>query len=193
MILDIIVLAVWALACLVCVLYEVSWGAFWVTAIASVIGAIFLGFNVFTWVWANPTLALQYAALYACVGLVWSTFKFWRKLRKAQASYLKDKAEWLAREPRIGVVSQTPEAKRTEEDWLRYVKDSYGMREQYAPTVAANKNKILFWAWHWPFSMIAFLFEDLVQAMWNTSWKMIKSIMEGIRKASLGQAAKDLD
>jgi hypothetical protein len=113
-----------------------------------------------------------------CVGVVWSTFKFWRKLRKAQAAYVQAKTI----EMKTGI---------TEDQFIKNI-CRYD-KEKYAPTVIQNKGNILFWAWHWPFSLIAFLCEDLLKEIWRMSWRMIKGLMESIRAASLGEAARDLD
>ena len=174
-------LIVWAFFCTVFVSYEKGYFAFWTTAILSV-GLWFAGFNVFTWAWDNPKLLAQGLFVYILAGIVWATFKFVVKLRKARNKYIADKKEYFRSNPRI-----------TDEAWIAKIKGSYGGTENYAPTVNQNKENIMFWAWWWPFSVIGFFFEDLIVELWNMSWNFMKGFLNGIRSTVLGEAAKDLD
>ena len=178
----IIALAIWGLACLAFVSYELGWGAFWATVIFATLAHFFLGFSVVTLALTSPILLAKYAAGYLGIGLGWSSLKFWFKMRKARKEYIKDKQEYIASGPG-----------RTQQEFIDMKKRSSFDRSHYAPTVAQHKWNILRWLWWWPFSMVTFLFEDLIRELWELSWKIIRDIFSGIRKAALGEAARDLD
>ena len=174
-------LIVWAVLCTVFISYERGVMAFWATVVAC--GVLWLtGINVAMLAWANPLLVAQGLVAYMIVGFCWATFKFVVKLRKARNKYIVAKANYLG-------YDET----RTEQGWIENVKNTYGGKEQYAPTVSRNKGTIMFWAWWWPFSVISFFIEDLIRELWNMSWKVIRSFFEKIRSKILGEAAKDLD
>lgn len=173
-------LVIWSLICIVLVSYEKGLAAFVATGIAAGVAA-FAGFNVFTWVWANPLLFGQFFLVYVAVGIGWSSMKWYIKLRKARVSYVKAKAEYL--EDNVNA---------TEQNFIDNVKNNY-MKERFAPTVSRNKGNLGFWCIWWPFSMITFLLEDFIREMWNLAWKFLKNLFEVMRKRTLGEAARDLD
>ena len=173
-------LVIWAVICLVFVSYEKGAGAFVATLGAGVVACFVAGLNPFTWVWANPLLFGQVIILYMGFGLVWSSVKWYSKLRKARNMYVKDKTEYVES-------SQTG----TEQDFINNARNRY--KEKYAPTVNRNKGNLGFWCIWWPFSMIAFLCEDLIRETWKFAWKFLKGMFEGMRKRTLGEAARDLD
>ena len=51
----------------------------------------------------------------------------------------------------------------------------------------------MFWAVWRPFSIIGFLFSDLIKEAWNMAWNFIKGFLNRIRSTVLGEASKDLD
>jgi hypothetical protein len=181
----------WIVVCTVFIAYEIGWGAFVCTAVAAVLAHFFLGFSIFGLAMASPMLFAKWGAAYVGAGLVWASFKFFIKLRKARSSYVKDKKAWLKEIDvfRQGVTAEVTQ--RTEADWIGKIRRTN--TENYAPTVGMNKERIMFWAWWWPFSMVNFLLEDLIRELWNASWRAIRTVMEGVRKVALGEAAKDLD
>lgn len=176
-------LIAWAVICTVLVAYEMGVAAGIVSAVTG--GLLWLVFeiNIFSYALNNPLQVAQGLGAWMAVGFVWATFKFVVKLRKARNRYVDDKQAWL----------HDADGTRTEAAWIDKVRNSYGDKENYAPTVNANKGNIMFWAWWWPFSMIAFLFEDLIREIWNASWRAIKAFLERIRASILGEAARDLD
>jgi hypothetical protein len=183
---------IWFVLCTTFVTYEMGWGAFWVTAAMAVIAHFFLGFSIVAFAIASPVALASWIAMYAVAGLGWASFKFFVKLRKARRLYVTNKTDWLAgADLAKDLVLHETYIPRLEEEWI--IKAKRGCTERYAPTVYANKQKIMFWAWWWPFSMVNFLLEDLIREVWNASWRAIKSVMEGVRKFALGEAAKDLD
>ena len=180
---------VWIFLCTICVSYEKGYFAFWSTVILAVC-LWFSGLNVFTWAWANPKLLAQWIFVYILAGIVWGTFKFVVKLRKARNEYVKDKERYLKYTGCTGLAKQE---ERTAKTWIEQCKRGYNGSEDYAPTVNKNKENIMFWAWWWPFSIISFFFEDLIVEIWNMSWRFMKGLLDGIRTSVLGEAAKDLD
>lgn len=188
----IIALAIWGLACLAFVSYELGWGAFWATVILAVLAHFFLGFSVFTLAITSPVLFAKYAAGYLGIGLGWSSLKFWFKMRKARKQYVTDKREWLSKEDVKTDGVNSVALPRTEAQWIERVKYQ-GTASKYAPTVSQNKWNILRWLWWWPFSVVTFLFEDLIRELWELSWKAVRDIFSGIRRLALGEAARDLD
>ena len=181
---------VWGLICSVCISYEKGWAAFWFTLLG-IVGAKLLGYDILVWIWLDPAVVVKYALIYIAIGAVWGSFKFIWKLRKARNTYIKDKTKWLNGKT---IVSDDPAKARTEEQWIEHCKDRiYNHKEMYAPTVSANKFKIILWMTWWPFSVIAFFFDDLLTEVWNGVWKIVKGFLEAIRKYVLGEAAKDLD
>lgn len=180
----IIELILWALLCTLFISNEKGIAA-GVTCLIGA-GALWLsGFNVFKWAYNNPELFGQGLVAYLLVGFLWATFKFCVKMRKARNRYVRDKADYLSGAERDG-------SQRTEQMFIDICRTSY-KKNGYAPSVNDNKVNILFWAWWWPFSIIAFLLEDLLRELVNFSWKGIKAVFEGIRGKLLGEAARDLD
>lgn len=173
-------LIIWAVICLVFVSYEKGVGAFVATGIAGVVACFVAGFNPFTWLWANPLIFGQLCIAYVGIGLIWSSVKWYAKLRKSRKLYLEAKADWVAKG-------------KTEQSFIETVRGAYGDKERYAPTVSRNKSNLGFWCIWWPFSIIAFMFEDLIRELWNLSWKFLKNMFEGMRRRTLGEAARDLD
>jgi len=172
-------LIVWAIVCLIFVAYDKGVGASIVTVGAGVVACFVAGVNPVMWLWANPMIALTYIAVYAGAGLIWSTIKWASKLRKARNMYIKDKSEFIA-------------GGGLEQAFISQVRNSYRM-ESYAPSVNKNKANFGFWCMWWPFSMIAFLCEDLIRELWNFSWKFLTGFFGGMRKRILGEASRDLD
>ena len=181
---------VWGFVCSICISYEKGWLAFWAST-AAMFGAFLLGYNIPMMAWNNPMLVAQYAAIYIGIGAVWASFKFIWKLRKARSLYIKDKTKWLKG---IGEFVTDESKGRTEEQWIKYCKShTYEYQEIYAPTVSANKSRIMLWMTWWPFSVISFFFADLLSEVWDFVWQFVKGFLEGIRKTVLGEAAEDLD
>jgi hypothetical protein len=137
-----------------------------------------VGFNPFTWLWANPLLFGQFLVLYAGVGLVWACVKWSVKLRKARVKYVTAKSDYLR------------DRNGTEQDFIDLARR---YKSEYAPTVERNKGNIGFWCMWWPFSMVAFIFEDMIREVWNLSWKFLSGFFGGMRKRILGEASRDLD
>ena len=173
-------IAVWLLACTIFISFESGMGA----AVASLVFGVILFFsadiNILTWAWANWSIVLYFAGLYLVIGLGWAIVKFIWKCRKARGKYIEDKNEFISKG-------------RTAEEFIKQVKSSSGAKEGYAPKLSQNKENILFWGWWWPFSLIATFFDDFFRKLVDLSWTAVKDLFEGIRKAALGEAAKDLD
>jgi hypothetical protein len=170
----------WAVIVAVLVAYEMGIAAGIVTAVAAGVLWFVEGINLFAYVTSNPLDVARGLGAWMLIGFVWSTFRFVVKLRKARNRYVDDKASAIS--------GGTPE-----QAFIERVRNSYTERERYAPTVNNNKSNIMFWAWWWPFSMIAYIFEDMIRELWNASWRAIKAFFERIRSTVLGEAARDLD
>lgn len=174
------IVCVWMLVTTGMIVGEKGWGAFWLTAITIGVLAI-AGVNVPMYIWSNPMMVLEASFQYLVLGLIWSSTKFFIKLRKARHQYLTDKKEAAG------------DSIEQEKKFIQSVKSSPTKMLMYAPRVRDFKSDLVFWMFWWPFSIIDFFLEDFVKHIVDAVWSVTKNIFEGIRKVALGQAAKDLE
>lgn len=182
----IIEVVLWFAFVSLCVSHDKGVAAFFVT-VGVTIALYFTGINVYAYAWNNPLDVATGAVLWMVLGFLTSTLLFIRMLRKSSKLYAKDKKAFLE-----GTFLSHVED-RTEQGFIAYVKDQWGLKEKYAPTVSRNKSKIMFWAIWWPFAIVSHFFSNFIIGFFDKTWKFLKAWLENIRCKVLGEAAKDLD
>lgn len=179
-------LALWFIAVTLFVAFDKGWGAFWATA--AIVGLMWWHkVPVWATLTASPSTTLMFAILYVAVGLLWATFKFTRKLVKARDLYTTERDKWKER-----ARAKSPDLTEAELQslWQKEVTNSYSNSRLYAPTVSDNKENIAFWAWWWPFSMVAFVFGDFLTWLKDSVYNAVKGAFERLRRQVLGEAAE---
>jgi hypothetical protein len=140
-----------------------------VVAIGTAFGLSYLWkINLISTIKANPGHILLYGGGYFALGAIWSVFKWYTYLHKANSRYEDYKTQFLAENK---ATSLTPEL-------AAKLMDELGHKNQYrtagdetfvfsTPPLARNhKSSLTRWATYWPFSIIGFALNDIVRKAW---------------------------
>jgi len=127
----------------------------------------FYGVNPFSWIISNPLSALLGIGVYCAVGVLWSLFK-WRK------RLISEPMQLLMSEARARFVTQNPES-----DPMDYV-HSYDFPSK--ATASYNKDRIVSWIVAWPFSVIGYFVGELLYNLFENIYKLFSGLYDRITK-----------
>lgn len=151
-----------------------------VTLALALVGVTLLSdFNLFTWIYTNPWLVVHYSLYYVAIAVVFSMFKWFLKMLDSKADYLR--------------------MEQTYRDY--YAKSNNNVGQTYSqyiakawdqpPSILKHKALVTSWMAWWPAVLVATIFGDLLQKLWNWLYVMFLGIYTAIGKMVYGNVIKD--
>jgi hypothetical protein len=119
--------------------------------------------KVFTYIYEHPFAILQWFGFYIAIGIAWSFVKWAWALHKVSE---------YARELHAEFEKSTEKDK----DWSSWVYRNDGLRHYHArirvsgslpPRAFENKERLVFWAMYWPWSLIGTFLTDWVKELYD--------------------------
>jgi hypothetical protein len=178
---DLVVLGLFVLGWTIASAKEAGWLSFWILVLFIIMS---IGFNMpwVAFVTANPWILLPYAGMYLLMGVFWCLFKYMRIVRERVKKYHTDCAEWIQKNERK--IAESSDGKLSEDDFYKQLNKFE--RDKYNFDLMREKERILTWLWWWPFSTIAFVLCDLFEWIWDLSFRVIRGLLENVKKIIQG-------
>ena len=168
-------LAFFVVALLTSVNYDSGWWSTFITVGFFIALYFAIGFNVVTWTWVHPLLALQYVVEFLVCGVVWACVKMY-----FHALAMRD----IARQVKVQFLNEYGLTTITEDKKARFITevkrhpkytDSF-----YPPRVLDHKADWLMWATYWPFSLVWTLIDQPLKKLWRLIYSYIGNLMQTI-------------
>lgn len=171
-----LVLAVIGILCLLAISTE-----YWsFVSIAALIGIVYVGVTwgsaILAFVTANIIYILLGAVIFFMIGGLWSVFRWWRYVVNIRDAFIVFRDEQLENNPSY-----------TQADLVsKFV--SYGPTDitSFPPRASANQSKICMWILLWPFSVVHWIFADLMSSVVKYIAQSLTSVYARITKAVFG-------
>lgn len=129
----------------------------------------FIGALSLAWIGQHPLQALAVPAAYLAIGSVWMVFRWWRFVKRRCRQY----AELKASSAKINASDEAFAVR-----WRSIA--GYGDQATVPPQVSANKGMLLGMLSFWPFSMLSYIFADLLRDVFATIFRRLSCTMQRI-------------
>ena len=172
-----IIFAIFAVAMIASVEYDNGWMATIITAVMIVIIMWGVEFNVFAWVWDNPSTAIYYFVGYFVAGAVWGVSKWWFYCRKFLDVVKGIKVEFL----NSNNISDDKIPENMKDKFEKEVVSNYNYNDSYYPPQAMDhKSDWLMWAMWWPFSFFWTMLNQPIKNLWLFIYSHLGGLMQKI-------------
>lgn len=190
-----VVVAIESLVLFATIKKEEGWPAFISLGLFAGVLCLFGDFNVFRWVWDNWLLTLELAGAYVLAGIIWSLLKWKILCWKVKVIYQKTVTEFLKGHESIPKYKPTATTDRAFEDWKHALSmakwpdyDTWGRSfhslADIIPQAHKNKSRILFWMGYWPISIFWFIFNDVIDKLFQNLYNMLSNVYKGIAEGT---------
>jgi hypothetical protein len=171
---------------------EKSWWALFALLFTGANLVIFGNLWVIPWVSQNYELIALGLVVYVAVGALWAVFKFYLFLANHKEKYIAEKQKWMKEYAKKGA---TPEA--TLAAFREFITPSnlaYHWHQQaifIMPNPTQHKAQIIHWMSYWPWSVINFIFFDVLRKMWNHIYNIFADLFRYMVKARYADLMDD--
>jgi hypothetical protein len=162
-----------------------------------VLGLMYIGLPAFAGLLGSPIKIFMVLAGYVGIGLTWSTFKWYMKLKSTLTAFKVVRDEYLRNNKLPQGFFSTPVSDESDLDVKRYHKDfAYKVfnkfpigssvsnakeaRDAVKPKIWDNKAKVVAWGVYWPTSALWFLFNDFIREIIETIYNMVSGRLQAM-------------